>query len=175
MTPSKWIRSSGASRFFFCRPDISRDRTRRGSSQSPTCPPGRAPSPASPALPTAGERQKGERPSDHPEPPPHFPERTVLRLASRAFASPNLRVCRPRFNDSDSIADHRRTTTYIVKLSPRRARTRLPTGIGVFHRVCAHGCVHKFLTRIFATRMHGTKQGSEADLDGVVDLAEGEV
>ncbi len=29
---------------------------------------------------------------------------------------------------------------------------RLPTGIGVIHSPFPHGCVHKFLTRIFAFR-----------------------
>lgn len=45
--------------------------------------------------------QTAKRPSDHPELPPHFPERTLLQIASRAIATPNLGDQSSTFNDPD--------------------------------------------------------------------------
>jgi hypothetical protein len=64
-----------------------------------------------------------KRPSDLSEPPPHFPERTLLRTASRAFAAPNLRIRAQRINNPLSDPMQRQLARHIVK--PVRRADRL--------------------------------------------------
>lgn len=67
------------------------------------------------------------------------------------------------------IAKQRQVAETAWKIQPE---VYLFTEYGVFHRVCPHVCVHKFLIRIFAKQ---AEQRAEGDLYHLVDLPEDEI